>query len=220
VLVLVLPALVFAGMSAVMLPVVLGRVDDGDRGARLIEGNEVSLVWAPEGPGWNWKQPWGGYPSWQAVALYGLPPIGLGDKPGYDRPEGGAADGDVQFATEEDMARYNVCRYLGVDGTVLEDDLQDVWRMPSTDEVVRSLVRHGENAGCTWQGELRGRADCAIQPDKESPLWSTDLPVIYYWTAEAGDERNGAFVAFNGSVNATYKRGGNPRHGHRCVREP
>jgi len=28
------------------------RVDDGIRTARLVEGNEVSLVWAPAGPGW------------------------------------------------------------------------------------------------------------------------------------------------------------------------
>jgi hypothetical protein len=28
------------------------RVDDGFRGERLVEGNGVALVWAPEGPGW------------------------------------------------------------------------------------------------------------------------------------------------------------------------
>jgi hypothetical protein len=59
------------------LPFVLTRVDDGDRGARLIAGNGVTLIWAPAGPGWNWKQPWGGYPSWDAIALYGVPPIGM-----------------------------------------------------------------------------------------------------------------------------------------------
>ena len=44
------------GLSINSLPFVLTRVDDGDRGARLIEGNGENLVWAPEGPGWNWKQ--------------------------------------------------------------------------------------------------------------------------------------------------------------------
>jgi len=34
-------------------------------------------VWAPAGPGWNWQQPWGGYPSWDSLALYGEPPVGL-----------------------------------------------------------------------------------------------------------------------------------------------
>jgi hypothetical protein len=28
------------------------RFDDGDRGARLVEGNGVKLIWAPAGPGW------------------------------------------------------------------------------------------------------------------------------------------------------------------------
>jgi hypothetical protein len=31
---------------------VSGRRDDGDRGARLVQGNGVKLIWAPKGPGW------------------------------------------------------------------------------------------------------------------------------------------------------------------------
>ncbi len=209
------PALVIIGVSAYSLPVVLTRIDDGDRSARLIEGSGVSLIWAPEGPGWNWKQPWGGYPSWQSLALYGVPPVGLDDKPGYGR------QGDeIVFASGEDMARTNLCLYLSADGTTLLDEPQNIWRMPTTGEMVRSLVRHGESAGCTWQGEYREQVTCDVLSDKESPLWSTDQPVIYYWTADSYDERQGAFVSYNGWVNATYKLGGNPRHGYRCVREP
>jgi len=210
------PALVLIGVSIAMLPTVLTRVDDGDRSARLIEGNGVALVWAPEGPGWNWKQPWGGYPSWQDIALYGIPPAGMEDKAGY----GHQPDGEIVFATQEEMAQTNLCRYLSADGTTLLDQPQDVWRMPTTDEIVRSLGRHGENAGCAWQGEHRVQVQCDVRPDKESPLWSTDVPVIYYWTAESYSERQGHFVAFNGTVSAAYKLGGNPRHGYRCVREP
>lgn len=49
--------LVFAGISPAIR--VSQRVDDGDRQARLVEGNGVTLVWAPAGPGWplagkNW----------------------------------------------------------------------------------------------------------------------------------------------------------------------
>jgi len=209
--------LIFLGVSIYMLPIVLTRVDDGDRSARLIEGNGVELVWAPEGPGWNWEQPWGGYPSWQAVALYGLPPVGVDDKPGYGLLEDKSA---IIFATQEEMAQYNLCRYLNEDGTTLMETPQDVWRMPATDELVRSLGRHGENAGCTWQGEYKAQVECDTLPDKESPLWSTDHPVIYYWTADSFDERRGYFVAFNGWVNATHKLGGNPRHSYRCVKEP
>jgi hypothetical protein len=54
-----LPLLVTVAVSVYFAPILLTRVDDGDRGARLIEGNNVTLVWAPEGPGWNWMQPWG-----------------------------------------------------------------------------------------------------------------------------------------------------------------
>jgi hypothetical protein len=200
------------------LPVVLTRVDDGDRSTRLIEGNGVALVWVPEGPGWNWRQPWGGYPAWQCIALYGVAPLGFTDKPGFGQT--GERDALVVFASAEDMAATNLCRYLSADGTNLLTTPQDVWRMPTTDEVVRSLVRHGESAGCAWQGEFRRRVACAVLPDKESPLWASDQPVIYYWTADAYDERRGYFVAYNGTVNATYKLAGNPRHGYRCVRDP
>jgi hypothetical protein len=63
-----IPLLVVIGVSAYYAPLVATRVDDGERGARLIEGNGVTLVWAPKGPGWNWRQPWGGYPSWNDLA--------------------------------------------------------------------------------------------------------------------------------------------------------
>ncbi len=212
------PMIVFTSVSAYMLPIVLTREDDGDRSARLVEGNGVLLVWAPDGPGWNWRQPWGGYPSWQDIALYGVAPVGMGEKPGYGRQ--GEGDGEIVFATQEDMAQTNLCRYLSADGTTLLDEPQDIWRMPTTDEVIRSLGRHGENAYCTWRGEYRERVKCDVLPDKESPLWATDQPAIYYWTADSHSEERGYFVAYNGTVNAAYKLGGNPRHSYRCVRGP
>ncbi len=227
-----LPLVVFVGVTAYMLPIVLTRQDDGDRGARLIEGNGVRLVWAPAGPGWNWQQPWGGYPSWQSLALYGVPPVGLEDKPGYgllgedaEAAETDAASSNTGavpyvYATAADMAASNLCRYLGADGMTLLDAPQDVWRMPTTDEVVRSLGRHGQDAGCVWPGGEGVQSDCQTQPDKETPLWAPDLSPVYYWTADDLNERQGYFVAYNGMVNATNKRGGNPRHGYRCVREP
>ncbi len=208
--------LISLGISIRMLPVVLTRVDDGDRGVQLIEGNGVRLIWAPAGPGWNWQQPWGGYPSWQSLALYGLEPVGFAEKAGYGRLD----NGEVVFAGGEDMARGNLCLYLSEDGTTLMSEPQNIWRMPTTDELVRSLGRHGENAGCTWQGELGIQVKCNRLPDKESPLWATDQAVIYYWSADSHSQERGYFVAYNGTVNASYKLGGNPRHGYRCVREP
>lgn len=208
-----LPLLIVISFSAVMLPVVLTRVDDGDRGARLIEGNGVTLIWAPEGPGWNWKQPWGGYPSWHRVALYGMPPVGMEEKPGYGWEAG-------KYATAEEMAAYNLCRYLSEDGLTLMDTPQDIWRMPTVDEYVRSFSRHGENAGCTWHGEYKQQVTCDIQPDKETPLWAPDQSPVYYWAADEYDAQRGYFVAYNGFVNATRKTSGNPRHSYRCVKEP
>lgn len=212
------PLLTMIAVSAYFAPILLTRVDDGDRGARLIEGNGVRLVWAPEGPGWNWKQPWGGYPSWDMIALYGVPPVGFEDKPGYED----------RHATQEDMEATGLCRYLSEDGLTLEPEPQDVWRMPTTDEIVRSLVRHGENAGCAlrqaqdgaWDGES-GEADCQTSPDKETPLWAPDQPPIYYWSADEYDEHEAYYVGYNGqSVYSQPKSWGNPRHGYRCVREP
>lgn len=213
-----LPVFIIILVSAYNLPVVISRVDDGERGARLLEGNGISLVWAPEGPGWNWRQPWGGYPSWQDVALYGVSPLGIGGKPGYG-PQAGAGE-PYRYASEEDMRQTNLCRYLSADGLELMDKPRDIWRMPTTDEVVRSLVHHGQNAGCEWNGEFRKKVKCTALPDKESPLWATDQPAIYYWTADSRSDESGYFVSYNGMVNATGKNSANSRHSYRCVREP
>ncbi|MCB2209813.1 DUF1566 domain-containing protein [bacterium] len=194
-------------VAAVNLPVVLTRVDDGDRSARLIEGNGVTLVWAPKGPGWNWLQDFGGYPSWRALAAYGLEVQGLGPKA---FPTG--------IPTESDMAATGLCAYLTEDGTELTDEPLYIWRMPTADEIARSLSRHGVNAGCTWQGET-GKMDCELRPDKETPLWAPDEPPVYFWTAEAYDEEDAYYVSYTGFVSHQPKTWGNPRHGYRCVRE-
>ena len=210
--------LIFLGASVYMLPIVLTRVDDGDRSARLIEGNGVDLIWAPEGPGWNWKQPWGGYLSWQDVALYGLPPVGIDDKPGYGRLEDGSG---IIFATQEEMAQYNLCRYLNEDGTALMETPQGrvahahhrrTGALAGPPRGKRRLHLAGRIQGAGWNV-----IPCRT---RNPPCGSTDHPVIYYWTADSYNERRGYFVAYNGTVNATYKLGGNPRHSYRCVKEP
>ncbi len=209
-----LPLLVLIGWSVHWLPILLTRQDDGARGTTLIEGNGVTLVWAPEGPGWNWKQPWGGYPSWDHIALYGLPPVGFDDKPGYED----------RHATHEHMQATDLCRYLSADGTRLMAERQDIWRMPTTDEIVRSLSSDGRNASCArdeaTHSALLGRADCARRPDKETPLWAPDGPPIYYWSADEYDKDRAYYVSYNGAFNSQPKSWGNPRHGYRCVREP
>lgn len=207
------PIAVALGISASELPRVLTRHDDGDRGARLIEGDGVRLVWAPAGPGWNWKQPWGGYPSWDSLALYGAEPIGIDGRPKLEaqgRPHASAGD----------MHATGLCRYLSVDGTTLADTPQDIWRLPTAEELTRSLVRDGVTAGCVWDGTPSGRVECARKPDKESPLWNPDQPPIYMWAADEIDADRALYVSHNAWVHPQPKSWGNPRHGYRCVRDP
>ena len=49
---LLVPAATLAASSAAPAIRVAGRRNDGDRGARIVRGDGVELVWAPEGPGW------------------------------------------------------------------------------------------------------------------------------------------------------------------------
>lgn len=206
-----LPLLVTVALSAYYLPIVLARQDDGDRSARLIEGNGVALVWAPAGPGWSKSGPFAERNlSWNELALFGMAPLGFDDKLGDEEVHASAAD----------MQATGLCRYLSEDGSTLMIEPQDVWRMPTADEIVRSLVRHGENAGCTWDGRSES-ADCQTRPDKETPLWAPDRSPIYYWSADEYDAEEAYYVSYAGS-SVTYqdKAWGNPRHGYRCVREP
>ncbi len=203
-----IPLIILVAVSIGYAPIVLTRVDDGYRGARIIEGNDVTLTWAPAGPGWNWKQDFGGYPSWNSLARYGAEPIGL-QKPG---PR------DTTNAVQADMDSTCLCRYLSEDGLTLMDEPQNTWRLPTTDELVRSLVIHNENAGCTWDGESN-QADCEKTPDKETPLWAPDQEPIYYWTADESSYREAYYVSYNGWIHDQPKSWGNPRHGYRCVKE-
>jgi hypothetical protein len=202
-----IPLLVGLIVSGYNLPIVLTRVDDGDRSARLIEGNKYTLIWAPEGPGWNWKQDFGGYPSWDSLALYGVEPIGLDSDKRND-----------QHATEEDMMSTGLCAYLDESGTTLLPNPQYIWRMPTVEEIADALSLHNENAGCIWDGGV-GRLDCTLNPDKETPLWAPDEPPVYYWATDTYNEEKAYFVSYSGYVNYQPKDWGNPRHGYRCVKD-
>ncbi len=209
------PVIVALGATIYWAPLILARVDDGDRGTRLIEGNGITLVWAPQGSGWNWKQPWGGFPSWDDLALYGVSPIGFEDKPGFEG----------RHATQKEMEKTGLCLFLIEDGTRLAAEPQNFWRMPTSDEIIRSLVSSGENAGCTWNMETE-IGGCLHQPNKDTPLWAPDEAPIYYWSADEFDDESAWYVPYTVggkySISPRYqpKDWGNPRHGYRCVREP
>ena len=156
--------MVVAGLPLVVLLIfgvapayrVAGRVDDGNRAARRVLGNDVDLIWAPEGPGW---------------------------------PRDGV--------TWEEAQRR--CRYLSVDGTVLANAPQNVWRLPTVEEAVRSMQRHGQNCSGAWDAVER-KASYEETPDKESPLWDVHSPVIYWWTGSEVNDRDAYIILYDGKV--------------------
>jgi hypothetical protein len=204
------PLVILAVVSAMELPKVLARFDDGVRSTRVIEGNGVRLRWAPAGPGWNWKQPGGWIPSWDHLATYGQATPGLKTLR--------VTNGRVPHASAADMKAGGLCAYLSEDGRSLLPTRLGAWRMPTVDEMVRSLSRKGVNAGCRWNG-ARGFVACRTTPDKETPLWAPDQSPIYYWAADEAGANAAWYVAYNGAVQSQPKNFGNPRHGYRCVRD-
>jgi hypothetical protein len=91
------------------------------------------------------------------------------------------------------------CQYLNADGTSLADTPQNIWRLPTIEEAVRSMQRHGHNSGGTWNAEHR-RASYERTPDKESPLWNVHSKVIYWWTATEVNNLQAFIIVYDGKV--------------------
>ncbi|HTY58978.1 MAG TPA: DUF1566 domain-containing protein [Bacteroidota bacterium] len=170
-----LVALAFGTPAAIR---VAQRVDDGNLGARVIEGNGITLEWAPRGPGWP------------------------DDVRGYTWRE---AD--------------SICALLTDDGKSVASTPQNIWRLPSADEAVRCMVRHGRNAGGTWDS-TRARAAYSLEPDKESPLWDCYSPVIYWWTSTPADDQRAYKVVYNGQVWPARRTTRASYFAFRAVRDP
>jgi hypothetical protein len=151
------------------------RIDDGFLQARLVHGNGVDLVWAPDGPGWPRK----------GVNWY---------------------------------EAQQVCQYLGEDGLTLAPSPQHVWRLPTVDEAVRSMARHGQNSGGVWDAET-AEATYKTTPDKESPLWNVHSQVIYWWTATEVDEEHAYIIVYDGKVWPRAKQFSPAYLGFRCVKQ-
>ncbi len=111
------------------------------------------------------------------------------------------------------------CQYLTADGASLASVPQLIWRLPSVDEVVRSMARHGVNSGGVWDAERRV-ATYQIRPDKESPLWNGYSPVIYWWTATEIDAETAYIVVYDGQVWPREKAARLDYLGFRCVKAP
>lgn len=111
------------------------------------------------------------------------------------------------------------CARLSADGTRLLDRPVNVWRLPTAEEAVRSLTRHGKNAGGTYDPAKR-RATYKINPDKEPPLWDPLAETIYWWTADNDGEDRADIIVWNGLVSSRTKSEGMGSKGFRAVRAP
>jgi hypothetical protein len=150
------------------------RLDDGNLQARLVHGNGVNLIWAPDGPGWPRK----------GANWYGA---------------------------------QQACQYLSEDGLTAAPTAQHIWRLPTVDEAVRSMARHGQNSGGVWDAEL-AKATYQTTPDKESPLWNVYSQVIYWWTATEVDGERAYIIVYDGQVWPRSKDFGPAYLGFRCVK--
>ncbi len=162
-LIILVPLIIVLAISIPQAARVSKRIDDGDFGTRIVNGNNVTLAWAPRGPGW---------------------------------PDGGVTWNEAR----------EICQYLSEDGTALMDTEQNIWRLPTVDEAVRSMMLHGENCSGVWDADGE-KAAYEITPDKESPLWDVHSNIIYYWTADTSltNEEQAYIVVYDGGVFARYK---------------
>jgi hypothetical protein len=150
------------------------RMNDENFGSRIIKGNGITLVWAPQGPGW---------------------------------PD----DGANWYVAD------SICRYLTEDGKSTANETQNIWRLPTVDETVKSMARHGEN--CKGVVNNEGVPEYSIQPDKETPLWNPHSKVIYWWTSTPIDSSYAYMIVYDGKIWQKDKKFGPNYLGFRAVKE-
>ena len=166
--------LIISGIEPVIR--VSQRLNDSNLQARSVPGNDVHLVWAPDGPGW---------------------------------PRTGANWHEAQ----------QTCQYLSEDGRILASTSQYIWRLPTVDEAVRSMMRNGRNSGGIWDSET-AETTYQTRPDKESPLWNVHSQVIYWWTETEIDEERAYIIVYDGKVWSRAKQFSPAYLGFRCVKSP
>ena len=110
-----------------------------------------------------------------------------------------------------------VCQHLNEDGLTPASAPQNIWRLPSVDEAVRSMARHGQNSGGVWDPET-AEVTYKTTPDKESPLWNIHSQVIYWWTATEIDDEHANIIVYDGKVWPRSKQFGPAYLGYRCVK--
>lgn len=110
------------------------------------------------------------------------------------------------------------CRFLSEDGLKVTQASQEIWRLPTVEQAVRSMARHGQNSGGEWD-EGSAKAVYERTPDKESPLWNIHSQVIYWWTSTEIDDGRAYIIAYDGMVWPRSKELGSDNMGFRCVKE-
>jgi hypothetical protein len=128
-----------------------------------------------------------------------------------------AGPGWPRTGTDWDEAQQ-VCQHLNEDGLALALEPQHIWRLPTVDEAVRSMARHGQNSGGVWDAET-AQATYDSRPDKETPLWNVHSQVIYWWTATEIDEEHAYIIVYDGKVWPRTKKLSAAYLGFRCVKE-
>ena len=109
------------------------------------------------------------------------------------------------------------CTYLTDDGTSLAETPQNIWRLPTIDEAVRSMQRHGKN--CMGKLNDKGQAEYKIKPDKETPLWNPHSQIIYWWTNSETDSLHAYIIVYNGKIWKRNKNFSPDYLGFRAVKE-
>ncbi|HID38256.1 MAG TPA: DUF1566 domain-containing protein [Calditrichaeota bacterium] len=150
------------------------RYNDGNFGMRVIKSNGVSLIWAPEGPGWP--------------------------------------DDGVNWYEADSL-----CKYLTEDGLSIATTQQNIWRLPTVEEAVRSMHRHGIN--CMGRLNASGTPEYENEPDKETPLWNPHTMVIYWWTGTEIDSTHASIITYNGKIRKREKKYGPGSLGFRAVKK-
>lgn len=130
-------------------------------------------------------------------------------------PEGPGWSNETRGASWHEARRRAL--HLTADGKSLADTAQHIWRLPTIEEAVRSMARHGANCGGVWNEEDE-TADYETMPDKESPLWIVHSPIIYWWTETEKNDSLAYFIAYNGRVLARLKERKMGSLGFRSVR--
>ncbi len=169
-----LPILVALIAGSVPAYRVSQRIIDRSVDAQMVQGNELTLMWAPSGPGW----PRDGTDWYEAV---------------------------------------EICPMLNLDGKTIASEPQNIWRLPTVDETVRSMAHHGKNSGGVWDDQ-EGKAIYEKRPDKELPLWDIYSQVIYMWTATEVDQENAYIIVYDGKIWSREKQLNMGYLGFRCVK--